>query len=117
MARRYDDLLAALPLRLLRHVPERRSAHHLYVVEIDPARSNVDRRSAFDALRAAGIGVNVHYIPIHLQPDYRKLGFAPGDFPAAEAYYRQAITLPLFPRMTHDQQDRVVAALNGIFSG
>jgi dTDP-4-amino-4,6-dideoxygalactose transaminase len=59
-------------------------------------------------LRAAGIGVNVHYIPIHLQPYYRKLGFKAGDFPAAEAYYDGAISLPMFPRLTPVQQDRVI---------
>ena len=62
-------------------------------------------------MRSAGIGVNVHYIPIHLQPYYRKLGFAPGDFPAAERYYASAISLPLFPDLSDAQQDRVVAAL------
>ena len=110
-ARRYDRLLAPLPLIL----PQRRegavSAHHLYAVEIDPRRSNADRGAVYDAMRAAGIGVNVHYIPIHLQPDFRRLGFAPGDFPAAEEYYRRALTIPLFPRMTETQQDHVVATL------
>jgi dTDP-4-amino-4,6-dideoxygalactose transaminase len=65
----------------------------------------------FEALRAAGIGVNVHYIPIPTQPYYRRLGFKTGDYPAAEAYYDRAISLPLFPQLTHDEQDHVVAAL------
>jgi dTDP-4-amino-4,6-dideoxygalactose transaminase len=62
-------------------------------------------------MRASGIGVNVHYIPVHLQPYYRDLGFRDGDFPNAERYYRRTITLPLHPGLTHEQQDRVVAAL------
>ena len=62
-------------------------------------------------MRAAGIGVNVHYIPVHTQPYYRRLGFATGMFPEAESYYEDAITLPLFSRMTNDEQDTVVAAL------
>jgi dTDP-4-amino-4,6-dideoxygalactose transaminase len=65
----------------------------------------------FAALRAEQIGVNVHYIPIHTQPYYRRLGFKLGDFPAAEAYYAQAISLPLFPALTEAQQDRVVGVL------
>ena len=58
-------------------------------------------------MREAGIGVNVHYIPIHTQPHYTRLGFKRGDFPAAETYYDRAITIPLFPAMTDEEQDRV----------
>lgn len=111
LADRYNMLLADLPIKRP-HVPsDRVSAHHLYVVEIDSARTSAKRAAVFDAMRSAGIGVNVHYIPIHLQPDYRRLGFGPGDFPASEAYYDGAVTLPLFPEMTHAQQDRVVETL------
>jgi len=110
-ARRYDDLLSELPLRLPARANDRQSAHHLYVIEIDETRSTVTRRELYDRLSTAGIGANVHYIPIHLQPHYRNMGFEPGDFPAAEAYYRRAITIPLFPRMTDEQQDRVVDCL------
>lgn len=109
--RRYDDLLNGLPVRLPARIDDRSSAHHLYVVEIDEAAAGVGRAAVFAELRAAGIGVNVHYIPIHLQPYYRGLGFAQGDFPNAEAYYRGAISIPLFPAMTDAQQDHVVAAL------
>lgn len=110
-ARSYDSLLAGLPLILPARLADRQSAHHLYVVEIDEARSSANRRAVFDALQTAGIGANVHYIPIHLQPHYRAMGFAPGDFPHAEAYYRRALTIPLHPRLTDAQQERVVAAL------
>lgn len=107
-ARRYDDKLAALPLRLPVRLNDRQSAHHLYVVEV---AGDVSRRDVFAALRADGILVNVHYIPIHLQPYYRTLGFAPGDFPASEAYYVGAITIPLFPSLDPSEQDYVVERL------
>ena len=84
------------------------SAWHLYPVEIDAAQRRAD---VFAALRAANIGVNVHYIPIHTQPYYQQLGFRPGDYPVAEAYSARAISLPLFPQMTAAEQDRVVDVL------
>jgi dTDP-4-amino-4,6-dideoxygalactose transaminase len=71
-------------------------------------------RQVFDELRQRNIGVNLHYIPVHLQPYYRRLGFAPGQYPQAEAYGETAITLPLYPAMTDRQQDSVVAALKEI---
>jgi UDP-4-amino-4,6-dideoxy-N-acetyl-beta-L-altrosamine transaminase len=107
----YDRLLADLPLRLPARLPDRVSAWHLYAIEIDDTRTAATRADVFAALRAAQIGVNVHYIPIHTQPYYRRLGFKPGDFPAAERYYAGAISLPLFPAMTRTQQDHVVQVL------
>jgi len=114
-ADRYDALLSGLPLRLPARLPDRRSAWHLYAVEVDRAGTAVGRGALFEALRAQRIGVNVHYIPIHTQPFYRRLGFRIGDFPAAEAYYAEALSIPLFPRMTDAQQDRVVSVIRGIF--
>lgn len=111
LARRYDELLAGLPLRLPARLPDRTSAWHLYPVELDGARTSVDRATAFARLRAADVGVNVHYIPIHLQPHYAKRGFRRGDFPAAERYYDGALSLPLYPRLTHAQQEHVVTTL------
>ena len=81
------------------------------MIEVDAQRTNATRREVFQALRDAQIGVNVHYIPIHTQPHYQRLGFKVGDFPAAEAYYAGAISLPLFPDMTAAEQDHVVATL------
>jgi UDP-4-amino-4,6-dideoxy-N-acetyl-beta-L-altrosamine transaminase len=108
IAARYAELLAGLPLATQRPLPEAHSALHLYPIRLhEPAR----RRQVFEDLRAAGIGVNVHYIPVHLQPYYRRMGFAPGDFPHAEAYYAGAITLPMYPDLSDAMQDRVVAAL------
>jgi UDP-4-amino-4,6-dideoxy-N-acetyl-beta-L-altrosamine transaminase len=116
LADRYDTLLAALPLRL----PARRagcaSAWHLYAVEVDDTATNVTRRALFDALRAADIGVNVHYRPIHTQPHYQRLGFKAGDFPAAERYYANALSLPLYASLTDAQQDVVVATLRSVLA-
>lgn len=111
LAARYDALLAGLPVIVPARVADAHSALHLYPIQVDPARSGRSRRQVFDALRAAGIGVNVHYIPVHTQPYYRRMGFAPGDFPRAEAYYAQAISLPMFATLTDAQQDAIVAAL------
>ena len=114
-ARRYDRMLTALPLVLSAQVKDVHSALHLYVVQIDPRRTNHSRRAVFEKLRELGIGVNVHYIPVHFQPYYRALGFKPGDFPASEAYYNNAITIPLYASMTESQQDHVVEALGKAF--
>jgi UDP-4-amino-4,6-dideoxy-N-acetyl-beta-L-altrosamine transaminase len=109
LAARYDTLLSDLPLRRPWRDPAVESAWHLYVIRLESERHS--RREVFDALRAAGIGVNVHYIPIHLQPYYRELGFKPGDFPVSEWYYDGAITIPMYATLTDEQQDTVVAAL------
>lgn len=115
LADRYDQLLAGLPLRLPARVPgpgsTARSSWHLYVVEIVPGPRVADRATVFARLRAAGIGVNVHYEPIPLQPYYRGLGFEPGQFPAAEAYAAQALSIPLYPTLSDEQQNHVVAEL------
>lgn len=111
LADRYDALLQELPLKLPARLPDRVSAWHLYAVELEPQRTGRTRAEVFARMRAAQIGVNVHYIPIHTQPHFRRLGFRRGDFPAAERYYEQALTLPLFPAMSPGQQDRVVGTL------
>jgi len=108
IADRYDEAFDGLPLRLPARPSDRVSAWHLYVIEVDAALTKVTRADLFTDLRSAGIGANVHYIPIHTQPYYRDLGFKLGDFPASEAYYSGAISLPIFPQMTRAQQERVV---------
>lgn len=111
LAARYNALLADLPLQTPPADPD--GAWHLYVVQLhEPAR----RAAVYDAMRRAGVGVNVHYIPVHLQPYYRRLGFKPGDFPRAEAYYAAALTLPLYPDLSEADQDHVVAALGSALS-
>lgn len=105
---RYDAALAGLPLKRPGREAGAESAWHLYVIRLDdPAR----HRAVFEALRADGIGVNLHYIPVHLQPYYRDLGFREGDFPAAEDYYSRAISIPLHAGLSDAEQDQVVAAL------
>jgi UDP-4-amino-4,6-dideoxy-N-acetyl-beta-L-altrosamine transaminase len=110
LAARYQSLLRELPIQLPANPRDRRSSNHLYVIRLrgsQPAR----HRQVFEALRRNGIGVNVHYIPIHLQPYYRALGFKEGDFPEAESYYREAMSLPLYFSLSDQDQDRVVSEL------
>lgn len=116
LAARYAELLSGLPLALPTIRPANASSFHLYVVRVRPNAAPASHRQVFDALRNAGIGVNVHYLPVHLQPYYRKLGFTPGMCPEAEAYAQQAITLPLYPGLTETEQDRVAGALREILA-
>ncbi|MBK5939408.1 UDP-4-amino-4,6-dideoxy-N-acetyl-beta-L-altrosamine transaminase [Halochromatium roseum] len=109
LAERYDQRLAELPVRTPYQDPKHRSALHLYSIQV---ADGATRANSFQALRDAGIGVNVHSIPVHTQPDYQRLGFAKGDYPVAEAYYERAISLPLYPGLTEAQQDRVCLHLN-----
>lgn len=111
LADRYDRLLADSGLGLPYRDPECASAWHLYVIECDKEITGISRAEAYRHLHDQGIYVNVHYIPVHLQPYYRGLGFTRGQFPVAEAFYEQALSLPLYPTLTDTQQDRVVAAI------
>lgn len=116
LADRYDQLLAGLPLKLPVRAPcaasTARSSWHLYVVEVMPGAGVASRETVFKRLWDANIAVNVHYIPIHTQPFYRARGFQTGQFPAAEAYYAQALSIPLYPALTDAQQDHVIAQLS-----
>ena len=114
LAARYDRLLADLPLALPRVGPERLSSFHLYIVGIEESRSRQNRSQVFAALRQAGIGVNLHYQPVHLQPYYRQLGFQPGQFPRSEHYSGRSLTLPLYPDMQDEDVDRVSHLLGSL---
>lgn len=114
LAGRYNEMLANLPLGLPWQHPDALSAWHLYAVRLQLDQIGATRRQIFDALRRAGIGVNVHYIPVHLQPYYREMGFKAGDFPVAERYYEEAISLPLYFGLTDAQQAQVVNALKEV---
>ena len=105
LAQRYDVLLAGLDVVRPVQRADGHSALHLYPVQVE------DRARVFAAMRAAGIGVNVHYIPVHTHPFWRAKGFDWGDFPVAEGFYKRAISLPLHTRLTEAEQDQVVAAL------
>ncbi|HEY1081070.1 MAG TPA: UDP-4-amino-4,6-dideoxy-N-acetyl-beta-L-altrosamine transaminase, partial [Prosthecobacter sp.] len=107
----YDKALAGLPLRPLARDPDGVSGWHLYMIRLKLDEITKTRREVFDSLRAQNIGVNVHYIPVHLQPDYQRLGFKAGMFPEAERYYQEAITLPMFPAMRDEDILRVRDAL------
>ena len=111
---RYDFLLKDLPLIRPFQSSNCYSALHLYPVQIELSKVNINREQIFDELRELGIGVNIHYIPIHTQPYYQKFGFKIGDFPNSESYYNRSISIPLFPGMTKKQQDNVVMAIKKI---
>jgi UDP-4-amino-4,6-dideoxy-N-acetyl-beta-L-altrosamine transaminase len=107
---RYRELLAGLPVELLEVPEDVLSSVHLAVIRLQQASAE-QHRQVFAGLRADGIGVQLHYSPVHLQPYYRRLGFGEGQCPEAEAYARSAISLPLFPGLTSDDQQRVAAVL------
>jgi dTDP-4-amino-4,6-dideoxygalactose transaminase len=107
---RYRELLACLPVQLLKVPEDVLSSVHLAVIRLRQASAE-QHLQVFEGLRAVGIGVQLHYNPVHLQPYYRALGFAEGQFPAAEAYASSAISLPLFPGLSASDQQRVAAAL------
>jgi dTDP-4-amino-4,6-dideoxygalactose transaminase len=110
IADRYDAALANLPVTTPRRVPGSRSALHLYVINLVEG-ATPGRRKVFESMRAQGIGVNVHYIPVHLQPDFRQFGRGKGDYPVAEHYYETAISLPMYASLGDDDQDHVIACL------
>lgn len=111
LAKRYDHLLKVLPVVTPWQQPDSYSGLHLYVIRLDPDKTNKKHLEVFESLRTQGIGVNLHYIPVVAQPFYVKLGFSLSDYPESERYYRQAISLPLYPDLTDDMQDQVVEAL------
>jgi UDP-4-amino-4,6-dideoxy-N-acetyl-beta-L-altrosamine transaminase len=111
LAKRYDELLADLPVTTPWQHPDSYSGLHLYVIRLQLDNISKNHRQVFESLREQGIGVNLHYIPVHTQPYYQAMGFAAGDFPEAMAYYREAISLPMFQGLTDEQQDTVVECL------
>lgn len=116
LADRYDELLADLPVVKPWQHPDSYSARHLYVIRLELDHIAKSHRKVFESLREQGIGVNLHYIPVHTQPYYERMGFRQGDFPHAEAYYQEAISLPLYSTLSEGQQDEVVFALSAIIS-
>jgi UDP-4-amino-4,6-dideoxy-N-acetyl-beta-L-altrosamine transaminase len=112
LAARYDSALADLPIRGISLHEDSVCAYHLYVIMLESHR----RAEIFEALRSAGIGVNVHYLPVHMQPYFTRFGFTAGMFPRAEEYYRKALTLPLFADMTDTQFRHVVRTVRGLLT-
>ncbi|WP_261882391.1 UDP-4-amino-4,6-dideoxy-N-acetyl-beta-L-altrosamine transaminase [Vibrio pelagius] len=114
LAQGYYTKLSELPLVLPYQLPDTYSGLHLFVIRLRLNEIELTHKQVFDALRDNGIGVNLHYIPVHTQPYYQDMGFADGDFPESERYYREAISLPMFHGMTEEQQNTVVSTLKKI---
>lgn len=111
LAHRYDELLASLPVTTPWQHSDSYSGLHLYPIRLQLNKIEKSHLQVFDSLREQGIGVNLHYIPVHTQPYFQRMGFKRGDFPDAERYYAEAISLPLFSAMADGDQDEVVAAV------
>ena len=116
LAQRYNQLLAGLPLTLPWQHPDSYSGLHLYVIRLQLNKINKTHRQVFEELREAGIGVNLHYIPVHTQPYYQEMGFKQGDFPQAEKYYQEAISLPMYSMLSEEQQNTVTQALEKVLA-
>jgi UDP-4-amino-4,6-dideoxy-N-acetyl-beta-L-altrosamine transaminase len=112
LAARYDTLLEDLPISRPWQHPDSYSGLHLYVIRLQRQRISRSHRAIFEGLRDRGIGVNLHYIPVHTQPYYQQMGFKSGDFPEAERYYAEAISLPMYSTLSDAQQVQVAAALH-----
>jgi len=111
LADRYDELLSALPVTTPWQSPESYSSRHLYVIRLQLEKFKKSQREIFDTLRASGIEVNLHYIPVYRHPYYERMGFIASDFPESQQYYAEAVSLPMYATLNESQQDRVVAAL------
>ena len=116
LARRYDELLADLPVVTPWQHPDSYSGLHLYVIRLKLAEIPASHREVFESLREQGVGVNLHYIPVHTQPYYAAMGFTSEDFPEAMRYYNEAISIPMYHGLTFDQQDAVVEVLEQALS-
>ena len=110
----YDELLCDVSVVTPFQSPDSYSSLHLYPILLDQGQVNKSREQVFKELRASGIGVNVHYIPVHMQPYYKDRGFKKGDFPKSENYYKSVISIPLFQSLTKQMQDEVVETLGRI---
>lgn len=117
LQQRYDELLDELPVVTPYQSADAYSALHLYPIQVKLGQVNKSHKQIFEELRSKGIGVNLHYIPIHTQPYYQNMGFRRGDFPNAEKYYTQAISIPIFQGLTFDVQDIVIASLFEVLKG
>ncbi len=116
LAHRYDFLLQNLPVVTPWQHPDSYSSFHLYVIRLLLGKIRKTHREIFDGLRGLGIGVNLHYIPVHLHPYYADMGFKVGDFMQSEQYYSEAISLPIFQTLSDSQQDTIVASLRRAMS-
>ena len=114
LAKRYDIFLQQLPVTTPWQHPDSYTGFHLYVIRLQLENIDSTHRQVFESLRGQGIGVNLHYIPVHTQPYYQNMGFKRGDYPQAERYYGEAISLPIYQGLTDHQQDEVIEVLGTV---
>ena len=112
---RYNDALKTLPIIAPWQAPKMYSSYHLYPIRIPEGQCKKSQRQIYDTLWQSGIAANVHYIPVHRQPYYESKGFKVGDFPEAECFHREAISIPIYPGLSRKQQDTVLQVLEKIF--
>jgi UDP-4-amino-4,6-dideoxy-N-acetyl-beta-L-altrosamine transaminase len=111
---RYDELLSDLPIIRPYQSTDSHSALHLYPIQLELEKLNKSHQEIFHELRESGLGVNIHYIPVHTQPYYQRMGFQLGDFPNAEHYYDRALSIPIYYGLTEILQNEVVATLKKV---
>ena len=116
LKQRYHELLKDLPLITPAQSLDSYSSLHLYPVQLKLEQISKTKNQIFDELRQSGVGVNLHYIPIHMQPYYQNIGFKKGAFPIVEDYYSRAISIPIYQGLTTELQDKVVAVLKKILN-
>ncbi|MDY5862418.1 DegT/DnrJ/EryC1/StrS family aminotransferase, partial [Agathobacter sp.] len=109
-----NEKLADLPLRTQCCITDAKPSWHIYIIRVDFSQVKLTKKEIFSKMKEKGVVLNLHYIPVHLQPYYRQLGFKAGDFPISEQYYHEAITLPLYYDLTDEEQDEVIEALHAV---
>ena len=112
----YNQQLSELPIILPKQLSSTSSSWHLYIIQLERDKIDKTHQQVFNKLRGSGVGVNLHYIPVHLQPYFQKLGFKKGDFPIAEKYYIQSISIPVYAQLTVDMQNKVIETLKQVLS-
>ena len=116
IAKRYDEGLVGMPLTTQQRRADSYSAFHLYVIRLKTGEIKKSHRQVFEELRKSGIGVNLHYIPVHLQPYYQQRGFCAGSFPQAEQYYHEAISLPMYYLLSEAEQNYVIDTIRRVLA-
>lgn len=117
LAKRYTQLLCTLPVDMPWQHPDIYSAYHLFIIRLRTKEIRKTHLQVFEGLRKRDIGVNLHYIPVHTQPYYQRMGFVAGDYPNSEKFYQEAITLPLHPSLSHTEQEYITNSLRDALNG
>ena len=112
----YEKELADLPVTLPHQEKNQESSYHLFVLRFDRKKGSITREDAYDRLRKKSIYTNVHYIPVHLHPYYQGLGFKKGDFPVSESYFEEALSIPIFPKISNNDLEYVIENLRQLYS-